>query len=186
MPVEIWLHFILGFMIIGAIAALEIKDVLSAIIAVGIVGLGLSVAFLFLQAPDLALVQFVFEILCMIILIRAFTHRKEHKIDLKSNVVLVAIAVVILSVVFVLGIFAFKELPSFGKPIARIAERYLTKGPQETGSANIVTSIILDYRAYDTLGEITVLFTSILGAFTILRVIGRKQRRWTKKKEWPL
>ncbi len=176
MPVEIWLHFILGFMIIGAIAALEMKDVLSAIIAVGIVGLALSVAFLFLQAPDLALVQFVFEILCVIILIRAYTRREEHIVE-KTDIVKTAIAVVILSAIFVASIFAFKELPSFGKPIARIAERYLIKGAYETGSANLVTSIILDYRAYDTLGEITVLFTSILGAFTILRIIGRKHRK---------
>ena len=176
MPVELWLHFILGVMIIGSIAALEMRDVLSAIIAVGIVGLALSLAFLFLQAPDLALVQFVFEILCMIILIRAFTHKKAHKIESKTNILKTAVAVLILAVIFVLSISAFKELPSFGEPIARIAERYLGKGLQETGSANLVTSVILDYRAYDTLGEITVLFTSILGAFAILRIIGRKRK----------
>ena len=176
MPVELWLHFILGVMIIGSIAALEMRDVLSAIIAVGIVGLALSLAFLFLQAPDLALVQFVFEILCVIILIRAFTHKKAHKIESKTNILKTAVAVLILAVIFVSSIFAFKELPSFGEPIVRIAERYLGKGLQETGSANLVTSVILDYRAYDTLGEITVLFTSILGAFAILRIIGRKRR----------
>ncbi|RLC47704.1 MAG: hypothetical protein DRH57_03600 [Candidatus Cloacimonadota bacterium] len=177
MPVDTWLHFILGFMIIGAIAALEIKDILSSIIAIGIVGLGLSLAFLYLQAPDLALVQFVFEILCVIILIRAFTRRGQHPIGLKRDVPETVIAITILSVIFVLSIFAFKELPSFGKPIVRVAERYLAKGAQETGSANLVTSIILDYRAYDTLGEVTVLFTSILGAFTVLRTIGRKHRK---------
>ena len=38
-----------------------------------------------------------------------------------------------------------------------------------------MTSIILDYRGYDTLGEVTVLFTAILGALTILHV--RKQTK---------
>jgi len=38
------------------------------------------------------------------------------------------------------------------------------------------TSVLLDFRAYDTLGEATVLFTSILGAIVVLREIGRKHR----------
>ena len=74
MPVETWLIFILGFMIIGSVAALEIRDILSAIIAIGIVGLGVSVAFLFLQAPDLAIVQFLFEIFALIILVLSLIH----------------------------------------------------------------------------------------------------------------
>ena len=72
MPVETWLIFIISFMILGSIVALELKDLLSAIISIGIVGLGVSIAFLFLQAPDLAIVQFLFEIFALIILVRAF------------------------------------------------------------------------------------------------------------------
>ncbi len=176
MTVEIWLYFIVGFMIIGSIACLEIKNILSSIITIGFVGLELSLAFLFLQAPDLALVQFVFEILCVIILIRAFSKRGIQVQELKRSVPKTIIAGVILLCIFVLSIFAFNELPSFGKPIVRVAERYLAKAGVETGSQNIVTSIILNYRIYDTLGEITVLFTAILGALTVLRKIGRKKR----------
>lgn len=176
MPVEIWLYFILGFMIIGSIACLEIKNILSSIITVGVVGLALALAFLLLQAPDLALVQFVFEILCVIILIRAFAKRGIQTQELKRNVPKTIIAVVILLCIFVISIFALKELPSFGKPIVRVAERYLANAGVETGSQNIVTSVILNYRVYDTLGEVTVIFTAILGALTILRKIGRKKR----------
>jgi multicomponent Na+:H+ antiporter subunit B len=39
----------------------------------------------------------------------------------------------------------------------------------KTGAANIVSSVILDFRGYDTLGEATVLFASIIGAAIILR-----------------
>jgi len=176
MTVEIWLYFIVGFMIIGSIACLETKNILGAVITIGVVGLGLSLAFLFLQAPDLALVQFVFEILCVIILIRAFSKRSIYMQALKRDVPETIIASVILLSILVLSIFAFKELPSFGKPIVRVAERYLSKAGVEMGSQNIVTSIILNYRIYDTLGEITVLFTAILGALTVLRKIGRKKR----------
>src|SRR4030066_941659 len=78
MQVEIWLIFILVFMILGSVVALEIKDILSSIISIGIVGLGISIAFVFLQAPDLAIVQFLFEIFGLIILIRAFIKKDYH------------------------------------------------------------------------------------------------------------
>ena len=65
------LQLLLLFMVFGAIIAVEIEDLLSSVIAVGAVGLGLSLAFLILKAPDLAITQLVVEILCLIILIRA-------------------------------------------------------------------------------------------------------------------
>ena len=55
------------------------------------------------------------------------------------------------------------------------SQTYIAEGLEKTGAANIVASVILDFRAYDTLGEATVLFTSIIGATVILR-------RNTKKK----
>lgn len=171
MPVETWLIFILGFMILGSIAALEIRDILSSIIAVGVVGLGVSVAFLFLQAPDLAIVQFLFEIFALIILIRAFVKKDYHKEEpTKINRILIGVTLITLIAIFLFSVPIFRALPEFGRPIMDTAEHYLKHGPAETGSANLVTSVILDYRAYDTLGEITVLFTAILGSITILRI----------------
>ena len=70
------LYALLIFMILGAIIAIQVKDLLSSVIAVGAVGLGLSMVFLILKAPDVAITQLVVEILCLIILIRA-TLRKD-------------------------------------------------------------------------------------------------------------
>jgi len=55
------------------------------------------------------------------------------------------------------------------------AKTYIREGMQETGAANLVASVILDFRAYDTLGEATVLFTSIIGATVILRLKSKKR-----------
>ncbi|HPG41887.1 MAG TPA: DUF4040 domain-containing protein [bacterium] len=174
MPVETWLTFVLGIMIIGSVVALELKDILSAIIAIGIVGLGVSVAFLFLQAPDLAIVQFLFEIFAIIILIKAFI-KKDYHVETPSriNLYLSGITVIILVVIFIFSIPIFKSLPVFGEPLMTTSQYYLDNGAAETGAANLVSSIILDYRAYDTLGEVTVLFTAILGALTVLRIKSR-------------
>ena len=54
-----------------------------------------------------------------------------------------------------------------------MATEYIKGGVEKTGSINLVTGIVLDYRGYDTLGEITILFTAVLGILTVLRLKGR-------------
>jgi multicomponent Na+:H+ antiporter subunit B len=171
MPVEPWLIFILSFMIIASIVALEIKDILSSIVAVGVVGLCLSISFLFLQAPDLAIVQFLFEIFALIILIKAFIKKDYHQEEVaRVNKLLMGIVIITLTAILLLSISVFKLLPSFGEPLMTTAQYYLDNGAKDTGAANLVSPIVLDYRAYDTLGEVTVLFTAILGTITIIRI----------------
>jgi len=171
MPIEIWLTFVLGYMIIGSIVALEIKDILSSIISIGVVGLGASVAFLFLQAPDLAIVQFLFEIFAIIILVKAFIKKDYHQEEpSKINKILVGVTIITLAAIFIFSISVFRNIPPFGEPLMETSTYYLENGARDTGAANLVSSIILDYRAYDTLGEVTVLFTAILGSLTILRI----------------
>jgi multicomponent Na+:H+ antiporter subunit B len=176
MPTDIWLIFLLGFMILGSIVALELNDILSSIVAVGVVGLALSISFVFLQAPDLAIVQFLFEIFSLIILLRAFLKKDYHEMKpARINLFLTALTGVTLVAVFTLSIHVFREIPAFGQPLLTTSERYLSQGAAEVGAANLVAAVVLDYRAYDTLGEVTVLFTAILGALSILRV--RRQKR---------
>lgn len=66
-----------------------------------------------------------------------------------------------------------QELPEFGKknnPANNyVVERYIMKGVEETGAQNIVTGIILDYRAFDTFAEATVLFTGAIAVLTVLK-----------------
>ncbi|HKJ69742.1 MAG TPA: hydrogenase subunit MbhD domain-containing protein, partial [bacterium] len=135
MPVETWLICILIFMIIGSIVALEMRDILSAIISIGIVGLGVSTAFLFLQAPDLAIVQFLFEIFAMIILLRAFMHKEYHQQEPSTvGYLLTGVTVAVLVLIFIMSMPVFQLLPPFGQPLLSTAERYLEQGAQETGA----------------------------------------------------
>jgi multisubunit Na+/H+ antiporter MnhB subunit len=46
---------------------------------------------------------------------------------------------------------------------------FITNGVEETGANNIVTSIVFDYRGFDTLGEATVLFAAVLGVGSLFR-----------------
>ncbi len=170
------LYVLLVFMIIGAIIAIEMKDLLSAVIAVGAVGLGLSIVFLILKAPDVAITQLVVEMLCLIILLRA-TLKRDLPFSTTGRWLLnTLITVGFIATFLFVAVKAFKDLPEFGYPIMRIANTYLKEGLVKTGASDLVTSVILDFRAYDTLGEATILFTAVIGVLTIVRRIGRKKK----------
>ena len=97
---EILLIIILSLMILGAIYALQAKDLLSAIVSYGIVGFGLVICFLLLRAPDLAIVQIVIEIITLIIMIAVIinTSREEVKEKIpKSAVIYYILGLVFLS-----------------------------------------------------------------------------------------
>ncbi|MGN0995442.1 MAG: hydrogen gas-evolving membrane-bound hydrogenase subunit E [Candidatus Ventricola sp.] len=70
-------------------------------------------------------------------------------------------------------LYTVTTLPSFGSPEHpinnEVSARYIEKGLQETGAVNIVTGMILDYRAFDTLGESSVLFTAAMVVLFLLR-----------------
>ena len=174
------LHILLIFMIFGAIVAIEVKDLLSSVIAVGAVGFALCLAFLILKAPDLAITQLVVEILCLIILIRA-TIKRDLPLVIEGRWVFNTVSTLAFVAVFLFFAWtALRELPSFGEPIMAVAKKYIAEGVRATGAVNIVTAVILDFRAYDTLGEATVLFTSVIGIMAILRRPGRKKRETLK------
>lgn len=168
--------FLLVLMILGSIIALESKDLLSSVIAVGAVGFMLSVIFLILCAPDIAIVQVVIEILTLIILIRVTISRDIHIVTDTRDFLPFALNIVLLFVFFMIAAEAIRNMPAFGTGVSKVAFPYLSRGLSDTGSANIVTSVILDYRAYDTLGEATVLFTALIGAITILRREAKNER----------
>lgn len=176
------LYVLMGLIIFAAIVAVEIKDLLSSVIAVGAVGLGLCIIFLILKAPDVAITQLVVEILVLVILIRA-----TLKIDLPFSTtgrwfLNTLITVVFLGVFIYVALVAFRDLPGFGYPITKIAKFYTQQGLIKTGAANLVAAVLLDFRAHDTLGEATILFTAVIGILAVARSIGRKKKIKSEEK----
>lgn len=70
-------------------------------------------------------------------------------------------------------IWSMLALPPFGSPEAvihkHVAPRYIAEAVAETHVPNVVTAILADYRGYDTLGEIVVIFTAAIGVMLLLR-----------------
>jgi multicomponent Na+:H+ antiporter subunit B len=206
MHTDLQLTALLIFMIFGAIIAVEGRDLLSSVISAGLVGFGASIGFLILGAPELAVTQVVVEITCLVILIRATVVRDETVVHQYRDTFATAAGLLALGVLLVVTMAVYVQkgpgrgLPEFGKPVALqplaakkpaapnaergISRRYLDAGdrPEAGGAgsihlANRVSAVLLDFRAYDTLGQMAVLVTAIVGAVVILRKRGKSDGR---------
>lgn len=173
------LYLFLVFTIIAAIVATEIKDLLAAVISLGAVGFSVAIIFVLIQAPDLAIVQIVIEVLTIVIFVAVIlrtTHIDETIGKKLSGTHIFSIVLyAVFAILFLIVIFrSFQEMPDFGNPIMKVASEYLRLGLPQTGGANIVADVILDFRALDTLGEATVLFTAVIGVVALMRKKGKK------------
>jgi multisubunit Na+/H+ antiporter MnhB subunit len=160
--------------VIAAIITVVTPNLLYSVISLGAVGFLLAIAFLFLAAPDIAIVQIGVEVVTLVILIRATLGRETQMVKISRAVVGVSFAVAFVAVIGLFSIQVFHEFPAFGAPaMERFADApsttYLKDGLAETGGPNMVTAVLLDFRAWDTLGEATVLFCAALGTVAILR-----------------
>ena len=95
------------------------------------------------------------------------------------NCLFIVFAIVLVCFISFMFLLAVAEMPPYGRPdnptINEVWERYVWKGPGESGGLNMVTNIILDYRGYDTLLETTVLFTAVMAIMLTLGA-GRSQK----------
>ena len=158
---------ILGFMVFGGFSAIYARSLLSSIVAVGIIGFGSALIFLFNGAPDLALTQFSVEVLVVVILtalllqlpVRAPLSRAkgERRFD------------VALSAGFALVIFLALATMVTQPLDLRLTEYFSQTSYAIAHGRNVVNVILVDYRGLDTLGEIAVISFAAMAVWGLLR-----------------
>lgn len=177
------LILLLIFLTVSAIIVEQVsKDMLTVVISFGAVDFGLATAFMILAAPDVAITQLVVGVVALVFLIRATLSTKHDMAvgDHDPFVVSTGFVLVLIMLVISVGVLVQPGMPHFAKPVMERlgntpAQYYLAKGLTETGAANAVTAVLLDFRGYDTLGEATVLFAAIVGATALLRREARRE-----------
>ncbi|MBS4900543.1 MAG: hypothetical protein KHZ87_07295 [Clostridiales bacterium] len=102
------------------------------------------------------------------------TEKKKFKVSLTSFQGFYKPMAVLLTAAFIgFLLFVCVFTPKFGVANAptnnEVSQKYIEDGLKDTGATNIVSSMILDYRAFDTLGESTVLFTAVMAVMILLR-----------------
>jgi multicomponent Na+:H+ antiporter subunit A len=157
----------------GAVSAAVARTTMAAVLSLGVVGYGVAVMYALLGAPDLAMTQFAVETLTVVIFVLVFSRLRGFA-DLSSRFVrardaCVAIAGGALVTTLVLFIGA-------SGTTSRLAAYFADAAPRLAHGKNVVNVILVDFRGFDTLGEITVLVTVAIGVRALL-LIGRERGR---------
>jgi multicomponent K+:H+ antiporter subunit A len=136
------------------------RERLVAVVLVGVVGLVVSAAFLQFSAPDLALTQLAVEVVTTVLLLLALgalprTGPAESSPLRRARDALLAAG-------FGLGA-GLVALAAMTRPLETISWYFVEKSVPLGGGENIVNVILVDFRGYDTFGELTVLVLAALG-----------------------
>ena len=153
--------------IAGAIAATLAKSTMAAVLSLGVVGYGVALTFLLFGAPDLAMTQFSVETLTVIIYVLVFRHFRNLG-ALSPRFVRYRDAFIAAGSGTLIGGLVLSV--STTDTAARLREYFVEFGPTLGHGRNIVNVILVDFRAFDTMGEITVLATAAIGVRALLRL----------------
>jgi len=136
-----------------------------ALLMISVVGLMVSIAFTRFSAPDLALTQLSVEVVTIILLMLALFFL-PHKTPKQSEASRVVRDISIASMVGVIvGSLSYALMT---RPFSTISDFFITNAKTGGGGTNVVNVILVDFRGFDTLGEITVLGIASLGIFKLL------------------
>ena len=151
----------------GSYGVVVARTRLSALIFLGLAGLSLVALFIMLRAPDLALTQLLIETVTVILFLSVFRYLPKLTRYQRSRRTSLFDAVISGSV----GLAVFGALLAVQTPIGtRLQEFFLERSKAEGGGYNVVNVILVDFRGYDTLGEITVLAIVGVSVVALLRI----------------
>jgi multicomponent Na+:H+ antiporter subunit A len=149
----------------GAVAAALARSTMTAVLSLGAVGYGVAVTFLSFGAPDLAMTQFSVETLTVLIYVLVFRHfgglGQLSPLWIRARDGVIAIGIGLFIGALLLTIATTDTAP-------RLREFFAEFGPTLGHGRNIVNVILVDFRGFDTLAEITVLATAAIGVRGLL------------------
>ena len=162
---------LLLFLGVMAVTVLMLRDLLSMAMVFGLYSLLMAGLFMVMDAPDVAFTEAavgagVSTVLTLLTLTLTATRFEKKPAKTRWRPPLLAIAT------GAALIYGLHDIAGFGDPAApahnHVADRYIAKGQAETGVPNLVTAVLASYRGFDTLGEVVVVFTAVVGVMLLL------------------
>ncbi|WP_274308770.1 Na+/H+ antiporter subunit A [Solibacillus daqui] len=168
-PYELLLVFV---MIAAAVAIIFAKQRITAVLLNGVLGYSVAFFFVVFRAPDLALTQLVVESVTTALFLLSFKFLPKLQPESGSKAwefTKVTISIVVGATVTLIGL-AVMNYDKF-EPISA----YFEDSYNLAGGKNIVNTILGDFRAFDTMLEVVVLFIAGLGVYTLIKLKAKKE-----------
>lgn len=162
--------FLLTLLVITAVAIVQTENLFVAVMLTSIYSLLMAANFFILDAADVALTEAAVGAGITTVVFLSALSLTGHKEQPRQGGRWLALGTV--GVLALLIIYATFDKPRLGDPTApvhqHVAPWYLENTPEYMGFPNVVTAILSSFRAYDTLGEVMVVFAAAIGVLFIL------------------
>jgi len=174
---------LLGLLLVVTFGIIRLRNLFGVVMLAGIYSLLMAMVFTLLDAVDVAFTEAavgagVSTILSLGTL--ALIDSRREKIPFRFQFTPMLVALVTGAVL----LWGMQDMPAVGTADApnqvHVAPYYIERTPVEIDVPNIVTAVLASYRGFDTLGEVTVIFTAGIGVMMLLSsmpVIGARRRR---------
>lgn len=163
---------LIGFVLVAlpVLGIISTRSRLASIVLLGIAGMGVSWLMLTLGAPDVALTNLLVEFCVVVILMMVLRHQPRLYLREGENRTKLATALgTIAGLISFFGVYLL--VGRHDKPI--VAQWYLDNTPDITGANNVVAAILVEFRAFDTMGELIVLGAAGIVLASIIKSIPR-------------
>lgn len=163
---------VLGLIVAGAILTVWTHSRMTAIAGMGASGIGVSLIFIMFSAPDVAITQLLVEVLVVVlvsvVMLRLPYLPRRSKTRFRTGHAVIAGGAGLVTTFLLMSVMA----TDFDRRLTSFFEA--TSYPEAHGR-NIVNVILVDFRALDTFGEITVVAIAAIAAFALLRGATRRK-----------
>jgi multicomponent Na+:H+ antiporter subunit A len=157
----------------GALGAALVRRRLGAVVFLSVVGYGMTGLFVIEGAPDLALTQVTVETLSTVLFVLVLRRLPPEFGPVRAigRPLRIAVAAGVGAMVF-----AFALIASGNRSAPAVSQQMVDRALPDGGGRNVVNVILVDFRGWDTMGEITVLAVAAVGAVALARAGGRRPR----------
>lgn len=166
---DVLLHelFFSAIIIAGAVVAVRSRSRLGSVAALGVVGYSVALLYIFFSAPDLAMTQFLIETLTVILFVLVIY--RLPRFTLLTGPVARGRDIIVCTLAG--AVIAALVLAAASESVEPdLSNFYASNSVEAAHGRNIVNVILVDFRALDTLGEITVVAVAAIGVLALLRL----------------
>lgn len=156
-----------GLILVASLAVILVARRFTAVLSLSAAGFGMAILFLLFGAPDVAMVQLLIEALTLILVVLALidmpeTYREPDPDRFRFRNLIISLGAGAVVTVLMLAILQI--------PLDRaVSDFYVAHSLSEGHGRNVVNVILVDFRALDTLGEVTVLAVAGLSAYALVQ-----------------
>ncbi len=163
---------------VTAIAVVRFRRLFTVVMLFGIYSLLSAMIFVVLDAVDVAFTEAAVGAgISTVLMLATLVTTGRHEKPSRRHPLLPLVVVTMTGAGLIWGTF---DMPGFGNPEDpvhhHVADRYVSESPKEIGIPNMVTSVLASYRGYDTMGEVIVVFTALMGVLSLIGIRPQKKQ----------